>query len=77
MKISQAYDFERLLKARDELKAAHRVASHGEGLGITIRGSYQDKEMIEAVKAAVVAEFDRRIAAVDAKLIALGVEIDE
>lgn len=77
MKLSQAYDFERHLKQRDELKRARSIAEHGEGLGVTIRGSYQDAEMIAAVKAAVVAEFDRRIAVIDAELTAMGVEIDE
>ncbi|WP_028165477.1 hypothetical protein [Bradyrhizobium elkanii] len=77
MKLSQAYDFERLLKQRDELCGARRIADHGDGLGVTIRGTYQDAEMVAAVKAAVVAELNRRIAAIDAQLIAMGIEIDE
>lgn len=77
MKISQAYDFERLMKQRDDLVRARRVADHGEGLGVTIKGSYQDADMIAAVKAAVVAEFDRRIGLINDELIAMGVEIDE
>jgi len=76
MKLSQAYDLDRLTKKRNELKDARRVADSGEGLGVTIRGTYQDKEMLAAVKAAVVAEFDRRIDKIDSELIEMGVEID-
>jgi hypothetical protein len=77
MKLSQAYEFERLLKKRDELRASRLVATGGVGLGVTIRGTYQDAAMIEAVRVAVVAEFDRRIALIDAEFVEMGVEIDE
>ena len=76
MKLSQAYEFNLLVKERDELREARTVASTGQGLGVTIKGRYQDDAMIDAIKLAVVAEFDRRIAILDAKFVALGIEID-
>ncbi|WP_047308795.1 hypothetical protein [Rhodopseudomonas palustris] len=77
MKLSQACTFERLMKQRDELVRSRCIADNGEGLGVTIRGTYQDNEMVAAVKTAVAAELDRRIALIDSQLVEMGVEIDE
>lgn len=45
-----------------------------QALGVTIRGQYLDEEMLEAVRAVVIAELDRRIALRRNELLRLGVD---
>lgn len=58
-----------------QLVADRRLIASGKGLGVTIQSKYQDEALIEAVRASVVAELDRRIAEAEAELVALGVQL--
>jgi methyl coenzyme M reductase subunit C len=75
MKLDDIWRASALAERRAKLVDARKVAETGDGLGITIRGTYQDGQMIAAVKGAVAAEFERRISAIDAELTSLGVEL--
>lgn len=48
----------------------------GAKFGVTIGGRYQDEAMLAAVNGAIVAELQRRIDALKAKLVEMGVDID-
>jgi len=54
------------------------VAFHNDhgALGVTIRGQYQNSDVVEAVRPTVLKIIDQRIADVESRLHALGVEID-
>lgn len=76
MKFADICTAEYLAKQHTDLLSSRKVAESLEGLGVTIRGRYQDNEMLVAVQQAVLGEFDRRIADVRRELEALGVEMD-
>jgi hypothetical protein len=78
MKLSQFDELARLVKQRDDLLDARaRVMPTGSAaLGVTINGQYQDKEMVESVRDAVLAEMGRRLGAIDRSISALDIKID-
>ena len=49
----------------------------GNGLGVTIQGTYQDAEMLAAVRGRVVSVLEARIAGIDDELRAIGVDIEK
>lgn len=61
----------RLLEKRAQLA----LVVDGKGLGVTIQSTYQPEKVIEAVRPVVVAHLDATIAAIEADLVGLGVEI--
>ena len=56
-----------------DLSAARAI--DGNGLGVTINGRYQDKEMLLAVREAVIEEFKRRIRIIETDLKTYGVTL--
>lgn len=48
-----------------------------QALGVTLRGAYQDEQMLTAVRPSVLAEIDRRLADCHARMRALGVEVHD
>jgi hypothetical protein len=77
MKLSDFSELTRVMKRRGDLMRSRDIAFERGGIGVTIHGTYQDDEMIEAVKGSVVAEFDRRIAILNEEIVAFDIEIDE
>lgn len=49
----------------------------GNGLGVTIQGSYQDDEILDAVREHVVAVLESRIDRIDDDLRAIGVDVEK
>lgn len=80
MKRSNFYDVQCLMDDRNELIKKLDYAMGGNyansGLGITIRGQYQDDDMINACRPAVTKELKRRIQLIDEQLTALGVDTE-
>ena len=81
MKLSKFHDVHQLMITRQDLRSKIDYAMEGtydnSGLGITIRGQYQNDEMINACRQAVVAELEKRLRAVDRELTLLGVIVEE
>lgn len=65
----------RLFAFRRKLVEDRGLLQHA--MGVTIRGSYQDEDMLNACRPAAQAELKRRIDAVDQELIELGVDMSD
>lgn len=73
MKLANYHKAAALVAQRQKL-VANLADVKADGLGVTIRGTYQDEDMQSAVRSAVVEELSRRIRIVDEDLKVLGVE---
>ncbi|EAW1478188.1 hypothetical protein ACEWQ7_004071 [Salmonella enterica] len=58
-----------------ELQRQKGILESGDGLGVTIQSTYQDKAFLDAMRPHAVAELDRRIEEKKKNLFALGVTI--
>ncbi|EDS5484472.1 hypothetical protein JHG98_001155 [Salmonella enterica] len=58
-----------------ELQRQKGILESGDGLGVTIQSTYQDKAFLDAIRPHAVAELDRRIEEKKKTLFALGVTI--
>lgn len=77
MKLSDLHQVELLGKRRGELLGKLAICTQpSRGLNVLIQSTYQDDALIEAVRPAVLAELNARLAAIDAELLALGVDIE-
>lgn len=76
MKLSDFHNVAALAKARDTLRYA-TIDALGGGLGVTLGGRYQDSDIVDLARGAVITELRRRIADIDDKLARHGVEVDE
>ena len=68
-----------LKKEREELLSALTIAEEiraDNGIGVTIRGRYQDATFVNNCRVAIAAELHRRIAHVETDLRALGVRFE-
>lgn len=76
MKIQDILEANQAVLRRNALKEQlHHVEN--DGISIIIGNMYQDAKMIEAAKAAIVNELERRISIEEAYLIELGFEIED
>lgn len=76
MKLSDFHEAAALIKERSELRRGV-VEARSAGLGVTLRGVYQDAAIVDAARGAVITELQRRIATIDGQLARLGIEVDE
>lgn len=56
-----------------ELQRQKSILESGDGLGLTIQSTYQDKAFLDAIRPHAVAELDRRIDEKKAVLVTFGV----
>lgn len=56
-----------------ELQRQKSILESGDGLGVTIQSTYQDKAFLDAIRPHTVAELDRRIEKKKTVLVNLGV----
>ncbi|WP_447874646.1 hypothetical protein [Serratia fonticola] len=68
--LSKAIGIQEQLKG---LEAQYHMVVRGEGLGITIQGSYQDDAFVDAIRSSVTGELSRRIGARKSELAELGI----
>lgn len=63
--------YQRIAELRQQLASVR-----GTGLGVVIASTYQDAAMVDAVRAAVLSELNRRIDDIMDELESLGLEVD-
>lgn len=63
--------YQRVVELRQQLAYVR-----GTGLGVVIASTYQDAAMVDAVRAAVLSELNRRIDDIMDELESLGLEVD-
>lgn len=68
--LSEAYYLNNDIK---ELRSQKRILESGDGLGVTIQSTYQDKAFLDAIRPHAVAELDRRIEEKKAVLVSFGI----
>lgn len=56
-----------------ELQRQKGILESGDGLGVTIQSTYQDKDFLDAIRPHAVAELNRRIEEKKAVLVSLGI----
>ncbi|MDT7213437.1 hypothetical protein RQL66_025540 [Citrobacter freundii] len=56
-----------------ELQRQKGILESGDGLGVTIQSTYQDKAFLDAIRPHAVAELNRRIEEKKAVLVGLGI----
>lgn len=56
-----------------ELQRQKGILESGDGLGVTIQSTYQDKAFLDAIRPHAVAELNRRIEEKKAVLVSLGI----
>ena len=81
MKLSNMGNVNMLLDQRrkllDQLDAVQKSENRDGSLGVTIRGTYQDWELVRRVKPVVIDALYESIDKIDEQLRKLGMEIDE
>ena len=76
MKIQDILEANQAVLRRNALKEQLQRVNNGR-ISIIIDGVYQDAKMIEAAKAAIVNELERRVSVEEAYLMELGFEIED
>ncbi|EJD6096061.1 MULTISPECIES: hypothetical protein [Citrobacter freundii complex] len=67
--LTEAYYINNAIK---ELQRQKGILESGDGLGVTIQSTYQDKAFLDAIRPHAVAELNRRIEEKKASLVKLG-----
>lgn len=68
--LTEAYYINNAIK---ELQRQKGILKSGDGLGVTIQSTYQDKAFLDAIRPHAVAELDRRIEEKKAVLVSFGI----
>ena len=68
--LTEAYYINNAIK---ELQRQKGILESGDGLGVTIQSTYQDKAFLDAIRPHAVAELDRRIEEKKAVLVSFGI----
>ncbi|MDN4356999.1 MULTISPECIES: hypothetical protein [Citrobacter freundii complex] len=68
--LSEAYYLNNDIK---ELQRQKGILESGDGLGVTIQSTYQDKAFLDAIRPHAVAELNRRIEEKKAMLVSFGI----
>ncbi|QCW56709.1 hypothetical protein [Citrobacter freundii] len=68
--LSEAYYINNGIK---ELQRQKGILESGDGLGVTIQSTYQDKAFLDAIRPHAVAELNRRIEEKKVVLVSLGI----
>lgn len=76
MRLTDLWEVNDLERRRDKLIAQRVKVIAGEWLGVTIQGTYQDDDMVEFTRPAVIHVLNDRITAIEVRLVELGLTID-
>ncbi len=68
--LTEAYYINNAIK---ELQRQKGILESGDGLGVTIQSTYQDKAFLDAIRPHAVAELNRRIEEKKAMLVSFGI----
>lgn len=76
MRLTDLWEVNDLERRRDKLITQRVKVIAGEWLGVTIQSTYQDDDMVEFTRPAVIHVLNDRITAIEVRLVKLGLTID-